>query len=445
MLPSFRFLIFLCFLNSICVQAQSFSFPDGVEKDRIDFELVNNLVVIPVMVNGKELSFILDTGSRNTILFSLLDIDTLEVKQVTPIKIRGLGNEGSIDALKSKENTLHVGKAIGQHQVMYIVFDEDVNISPKMGIPIHGIIGYDFFKDFVVEINYVTKRLRFFDPKTYVSKVCKKCEEIPIQFEKNRPYVTGKILKDAIFHDVKLLLDTGSSDALWLFDPSWGIDEEQHNYFEDFLGYGISGSVYGKKSKLSNYQLNSFNFQEVKVSYPDSSAVIQSLLNAGRAGSLGGEICRRFLVVIDYSREQLILKKNRYYKDAFYYNMAGITLEHDGMVSVRGFANEDGVHLEKKDRVSVAGAIEIMVNPSFSFFMAPRYVVSQLRKESPAARAGIRKGDVIISINGKESYRYKLYELNNLFSNNREGKTMRVKVNRNGIEFTLQFRLEKVL
>lgn len=445
MLTTFRLLALLSLLNTFCVPAQSFSFRKGITKDRIDFQLVNNLVVIPVMVNGKELSFILDTGSRNTILFSLSDIDTLEVKQVTPIKIRGLGNEGSIDALKSRANTLKIGKTIGVDQIIYIVFDENVNISPKMGIPIHGIIGYEFFKNFVIETNYITKKLRFYDPKSYVAKKCKKCEVIPIQFEKNRPYVTGKILKGKNYQNVKLLLDTGSSDALWLFDQSWGIDIKKKNYFEDFLGYGISGGIYGKKSKILSYQLNRFTFKEVKVSYPDSSAIIQSLLKEGRAGSLGGEIFRRFLVTIDYSRKQIILKKNSYFKDPFYYNMAGITLEHDGMVSVRGFANEEGVHLEKKSRVSVAGAIEIMVNPSFSFFMAPRYVVSEIRANSPADRAGIKKGDVIVSVNGKESYKFKLFELNSLFLNSKEGKRIRLKINRNGIDFTYQFKLEKVL
>jgi len=445
MLTTFRLLVILCLLNSFWIHAQKFSFNAGVTKDKIEFQLVNNLVVIPVVVNGKQLSFILDTGSKNTILFSLSDIDSLEIKQVTPIKIRGLGNEGSIDALKSKANTLRIGKTTGNNQIIYIVFDENVNISPKMGIPIHGIIGYEFFKDFVVETNYVTKTLRFYNPKNYVAKTCKKCEVIPIQFDKNRPYVTGEILKNENFKEVKLLLDTGSSDALWLFDQSWGIDLNSKNYFEDFLGYGISGGIYGKKSKLKTYKLNKFQFQDIKVSYPDSSAIIQSLLKEGRAGSIGGEIFRRFSVTINYSKSELTLKKNRYFKDPFYYNMAGITLEHDGMVSVRGFANSDGVHLEKKDRVSIAGAIEIMVNPSFSFFMAPRYVVAEIRENSSASKAGIKKGDVIVSVNGKESYKFKLYELNGLFINNKVGKKMRIKINRNGFDFTYQFKLEKVL
>jgi len=425
--------------------SQDFEFIENLSKDKISFELVNNLVIIPVAINGKELSFILDSGSRNTLLFSLTNIDSLQINEATPIKIRGLGDEGLVDALKSKGNTLTIGDAISENQTLYIVFDKKVNISPKMGIPIHGIIGYEFFKNFTVETNYITKKLKFYKPDTYTKKKCKKCREIPLRFVKNRPYVDAKGYHENKPKALNLLVDTGSSDALWLFDSQFGIDENSKNYFEDFLGYGISGNIYGKKSKLTKFTLGAMDFDQVKVSYPDTTVITRLFMEAGRDGSIGGEIFRRFHVVMDYANKKMILKPNRYYHDPFYYNMAGITLEHDGMVSVRGFESDGVVALEAKNNVSIAGAVEIMVNPRFSVFMAPRYVVTEVRKGSPAARAGIIKGDVVISVNGKESYKYKLYELNTLFSDNKAGRKMKFLIKRNGIEMRFNFVLEKVL
>jgi hypothetical protein len=42
-----------------------------VNKVKIPFQLINNLVFIPINVNGVELTFLLDSGVKETILFSL--------------------------------------------------------------------------------------------------------------------------------------------------------------------------------------------------------------------------------------------------------------------------------------------------------------------------------------------------------------------------------------
>ena len=49
-------------------------------KVRIDFILINNLIVIPLKINNRELVFILDTGSNKTILFNISDNDTIGLK-----------------------------------------------------------------------------------------------------------------------------------------------------------------------------------------------------------------------------------------------------------------------------------------------------------------------------------------------------------------------------
>ena len=199
-------LFILCLVFGPFIQAQDFELPSHKKRDRIPFELVNNLVVIPVDVNGKELSFILDTGSRKTLLFSLTDIDSLEINDVTPIKIMGLGSEGLIDALRSENNTLRIGKAKGTKQDLYIVFDKNVNISPKMGYPIHGVIGFDFLRDFVIEINYINKHLTFTKIKEYKRRGCGRCEQIPLQFSNGRPYVSAEIAYGSNRQKLDLLL-----------------------------------------------------------------------------------------------------------------------------------------------------------------------------------------------------------------------------------------------
>ena len=67
-------------------------------------------MVIPVEVNGTKLTFLLDTGVSSTIMFSLSEIDSLALNDSKLIRLRGLGEGGSIPALKSSLNRIKIGK-----------------------------------------------------------------------------------------------------------------------------------------------------------------------------------------------------------------------------------------------------------------------------------------------------------------------------------------------
>jgi hypothetical protein len=60
----------------------SFEFPEGVTKRTFSFELINNLIVLPVQINGVSLSFLLDLGVNKTILFNndLINVNDFEKK-----------------------------------------------------------------------------------------------------------------------------------------------------------------------------------------------------------------------------------------------------------------------------------------------------------------------------------------------------------------------------
>ena len=87
-----------------------------------------------------------------------------------------------------------------------------------MGIPVNGIIGYNFFKNNLVEINYKKKRVVVFSDNTKIrKKIDKKYNIIPITIEKSKPYIKGSIVINNNEIPVKLLIDIGNSDAIWLF------------------------------------------------------------------------------------------------------------------------------------------------------------------------------------------------------------------------------------
>ncbi len=439
--------VFICmlFMFTSVISQNGFSLPASVSKDKISFELVNNLVIIPVEINGAKLSFILDTGVNSTLLFSFEDIDSLELNNTQPIKIRGLGEGGSIDAHISRNNSVSIGKATDSEHTIYMILDKNINLSMRMGLPIHGIIGFNFFRKFVVKTDYSAKRLTFYRTETYKKKRCKICVEFPLYFHANKPFVKAVVQSEISARDVTLLVDTGSSDGLWLFDEKDFVFEFPKNYFVDFLGLGLSGNIFGKRTKTNSLLLGEFQMEEVTTSFPNLSS-IQNMKNfKERDGSLGSEVLRRFTIIMDYANKTMSLKKNRFYKDPFHYNMAGLTVEHDGFIYVKdlNYSRKNTITMNEQRR-ETSGIVNVYSTPFFQLVLAPKFVVAEVRENSPAALAGIQKGDEVLRVNGRGSYKYKLYELVAMFSS-KEGKIIYMEVNRNGIMLRKKFVLKKVL
>lgn len=435
----------LIFCALISAQAQGdFALPNNQDKHKMNFELVNNLVVVPVYVNGSRLNFLLDSGVSTTILFAFKEVDSVEIRNVKPVKIRGLGEGEPIDALKSVGNRLEIGDAVSIASTVYVIFDEDLNFSTRMGTSINGIIGYDFFKNFVVKTNYVSQKLTFYNPEHYAAKRCRKCETFDLIFNKNKPYINIQNTPGAVDKELTLLIDSGSSDALWLFDSKSRIDSIQKNYFDDFLGLGLSGNIFGKRSKLPEINIGSFSLSKVKVAYPDPEFLENIKLFEERDGSIGGDLLKRFTVWMNYPDKTMTLQKNGNFRAPFYYNMSGLTIEHDGLVLVNEFEKSRNTSNNTLDTNDHNGMVTIRMSAFMNQLLAPRFVVAEVRKNSPADYAGIQKGDEILTVNGKQSHKYKLHELVAMFTSE-EGKIINLQIERNGDKSNRKFRLKKVI
>jgi hypothetical protein len=63
-----------------------------VVEEKTPFELLSNLIIVPVKVNDLDLNFILDTGATKTIIFSLKGMDPLHIKEGRYIQVNRYGN-----------------------------------------------------------------------------------------------------------------------------------------------------------------------------------------------------------------------------------------------------------------------------------------------------------------------------------------------------------------
>ncbi|MGY8914728.1 MAG: PDZ domain-containing protein, partial [Flavobacteriales bacterium] len=400
----------------------------GEKFQKVKFQLINNLMIIPVEVNGAKLSFLLDSGVGTPILFNLSGQDSVQIKNVTEIAIKGLGEGEPMKGLSSVGNFFKINSITNRSQKLYVVLDKDINFSPSLGIPVHGIIGYDLFRDFVVEINYAAKIIKFHDPDSYNSKLSKNQESLPLIIENKKAYVDGKVYMGSGSEiPVRLLVDTGSSDAIWLFeDEEKGLDIPEKHY-DDYLGKGLSGNIFGKRTMVEGFKLGSNSLKGPKTAFPDMES-FNSIKNLGeRNGSVGGEILKRFNIVFNYAENEIIIKRNGNFKTPFLYNLSGIELMHAGM---RYIAEKltDARGIVKNDEKSF-GDVQLLMEGRTRLSLVPEIVVSSIRAGSPAHEAGLLEGDLILSVNGKSVHKYKLQEVLQMM-NEREGKRVKLVIER---------------
>ncbi|MDO6744122.1 aspartyl protease family protein [Tenacibaculum soleae] len=407
--------------------------------------MINNLIVIPLEINNHQLSFILDTGVDKTILFNLTENDSVGLNNVKKVFIRGLGDGEPVEALLSKGNKFRVKNMISYNKELYIILKDAFNLSAKMGTTIHGIIGYDLLKDVVVKINYTSKRIIFYNPKKYKASRCRKCEVFPLQFYRNKPYINVSTRIDTVNTvntPVKLLIDTGGSDAVWLFEGSKDVIRTPIKHFKDILGEGISGTIYGNRSKIPSISLGKFTIKKPTVSFLDSISTFNARRFKERNGSIGGNVLKRFKLWIDYSNKKITLKKNASLRDRFYYNMSGLHLIYDGEELVKEQMRASSLSTFGENKMSEKNSISFVNTFHYNFKSKPKYKIDRVVTGSPAEKVGLLKDDIVKSINGKPAYTYTLNEIVEMFQT-KPNKKIKLEVRRGITDLKFSFRLEK--
>ncbi|MDR9456527.1 MAG: aspartyl protease family protein [Salegentibacter sp.] len=408
---------------------------------KLPFQLINDLVIVPVTVNGVELSFLLDTGVNATLIFAI-DGEIPDVKNTSRIFLRGLGPGEPVMALKAINNTVKLGDARSDSETLYIVDEELIGLSNRLGIELNGILGYDFFRDFIVNFNYRRKFIKVYAPEIYNYKKCRRCVDIPLIFDENKPYLEAKVEMEDQEHNMLFLLDSGSGDAVWIFtDEERGITVP-HPSFEDFLGYSISGSVYGKRSRISSLSLGDLKLKEVTASFPDSLYVKDVSLYDNRNGSIGSQIMKRFHYTLDYPGKNLRLKPNLDFRKSFEYDMSGVVVQHTGQRIVRHY--EAPPPFFDVEEIQSDGEEVSEITYQLKFSLAPQYQIAEIRPGSPAEKAGLQIGDIILEINGKPAHKYSLDKISSLFTS-RDGRLIKLIVERELKEMKFTFMLKRIL
>lgn len=435
---SLKFIILFCFTT---IAQEGIIWNSKSDKIKIPFELSHNLIIVDVVMNNVKMKMILDSGSDESILFSIPNNDSISLKETELVKIKGVGKNDLIEAYKASKNSLEIGKLRDFNFTIIIVPNQEIDIVNITGIPINGVLGASFFKPFLIEIDYDSKIIFLHknnSEKLEKIKKNKNFSSVPITLENDKPYMQIPIKLDHDFKKFKLLVDTGMADGLWLFQNDSIRCEKK--YFEDILGYGLSGVVHGKRSRVEEVSLSDYIIKNALVSYPDSDMFTNVIITNGRNGSIGGQFLKRFNWFFDYKNKMMYFEKNNLYDLPFEYNMSGIEIQHKESEWVKKeFSNFDTKSTSYNKEFNFSRKI---VN--YKYVLKPVYEIYAIRENSSGFKAGLREGDIIYKINGRKASNLKIDFFNELFISE-PGKKIKIQVYRKGQLLNFEFTLEKIL
>jgi PDZ domain/Aspartyl protease len=334
----------------------------------IPFEYVNNFIIITVQFERLlPLKFIFDTGAEYSILTKREITDGLGIRYEKEFKIKGADGMKEVSAYLIRDVQLGIEQRTFAHESMLVFKDDYFRIDDYVGMQIHGILGGSIFSKYVVQIDYRSRQIIFHQPNE-VKIPLKKFTAIPIEVHKHKPYLNAslRLANDSIL-PVKLLADTGAGLTLLLQSYTHPQLTVPPNAISGNLGFGLGGNMAGFIGRTKQLDIQSkFVFNQLFTRYqqlPDSVQFDMSILH-GRNGIIGNQILDQFQLYIDYPNQMLYLKPTSAYgKDTYKYDRSGLSVIATGI--------------------------------KFN-----QYIVQQVIINSPAALAGIQKGDVITSING---------------------------------------------
>lgn len=435
------------FLLLVCTSVFSqniWNFSQNKNKIVIPFQLINNSIILQPKINNVQLNLILDTGSAYNILFAFPQKDSIAFYNTSKIKIIGPGMEKPFEAYISKENKIEFKSISSKKLDVVLMLEEEYNFTTSIGIPVHGILGADFFMDNKVEIQYDTKRIIIYQKETkrYKSKL-QNYKELPFVIKEKKPYIPVKItIEDQLTKNLELLVDTGLSDGLWIFEKELNI--RQKKFIKDYLGAGIGGNVYGKKVRFENIIFSDYKFDKPIISMPDTISFLKKDILSQRDGSVGGEILKRFNVIFDYNKKIMYLSKNGSFGNKFYYNMSGFDIQHNGIEIVEENLSNLPDSVNSKNIIGFGNNTSeySSFSSNFKYVLKPSIEISNIRLNSAADLAGLKIGDRLISINGKKAVNYKLSEIIEILQENMD-QIITIVVDRKGQKIAVELLLKE--
>lgn len=388
-------LLFVFFLLGSALRAQvpGFFSEGTTKKVKLSFISSNSLILLPVAINGHPpIYFLLDTGVKANLLFSKSMGDSMGLSYTRRVGMVGADGSTTIWAQVSPINTLDLGPVVGQLQSLLVLEDDFLELESVLGVPVYGILGYEFFRHNAVKIDYDRSEITFYPPENsgWRSPFYRRGE---LMIQEGKAYLEVKVRQQGGQKlRGKVLLDTGANHGLLLNRETTTAIQLPDQRIETQLGQSLGGVLYGFIGRVEGLSIRGLPFTEVLTSFPEVSPYSAQLVESGRIGSLGAEVLGRTTLVLDYPKNQYYLKRNVSFYQPFEFDMSGLVVKK-------------------------------LLTPD------KRWVVGDVREGSPALQAGILPFDEILSVNSVPILLWEMDQLVKLLRSE-EGREIQLELRR---------------
>ncbi len=340
------------------------------------------------------LNLVLDTGSGGISLDSTTS-DYYKLKLVPSDRIvRGIAGMKYVSVCQRSYN--ESSRDLPLKILIFHINNYEV-LSSAYGVHIDGIIGYSFFRRYIVCIDYDEQVVKVFSVGTfkypkggYLLKP--QFSTLPMQFAD---------VRDNKNIGAKFYLDTGAGLCFLMNDDfakdSAVFKKKRKMYLTQAEGLG--GKTDMQLSVVKEVKLGPYRFRNVPAYVFGDDYNVTNYPVLG--GLLGNDLLRRFNIFLNYPMQEIYIKPNKHYLDSFDYSYTGL-----------------GIYL-------VNGAI----------------TVTDVIKSSPAESAGFVYGDIILGVEGNFTNNIQAYKM--LMQNARA--KLRVVIMRDGKPQIIYLKVKSIL
>ena len=308
------------------------------------------------------LNFILDSGSGGI----SLDSSTVQYFGIKTTKtnktIRGIAGTRKVDFVYNQRLRLQnfLIDSLDFHINDYSI------LTSVYGLQVDGIIGYSVLSRYNVKINYDSLYIEFWSKGT-------------MKYPKGgffiRPQittlpVTGLQIRDERRVNSRFLYDMGAGLNLMLttdFIKDSSFLKKKRRLFPK-SGEGLGGKIDMNMTVMKEVKVGPYKFRNVPIYVFDDDYNVTSYPYL--AGLIGNDLLRRFNCMLDYEHRSFYLIPNTHFWDVFDYSYSGMEF----------------------------------------YFVNGRIVVGDISKGSPADKAGLKEGDVVLAVNKNFSQNLSVYK-----------------------------------
>ncbi len=319
----------------------------------------------------------------------------------------GLTGRGAFKEGGGGEATVSVGRVtVGSIAIGGVrLTNQPYKILPfSDSAPERTLVGVQLLQRFVVSLDFDHGLMTLTQPDRYAYQGAGM--SVPFHFQDNQPEVGGAV--DGVAG--VFTIDTGDDGSLLLIAPfvnRYGL-VQRYGATIPYGGYAVGGATHGLMTRAGELALFGADGRPAVTALGPVTRLSrqQRGFDADRyvSGNIGIGILKQFNLVFDYARQRIIFEKNRSYGEKDVYNRTGLQLQRSESA----------------------------------------WLVSDVAADSPVSEAGMKPGDMVLSVNGRDATQASSDDLYYLF---REavGTRISLAVESGGLRRTVELSLRDVL